>query len=84
MTYLAIFGGAVAFYLWVFALQRASPTRVASTIAVHPVSASVFAVIVIGEPVGVSLAVGVIAVLVGIWIATRAPRTVPSAERISA
>ena len=69
VTYLAIFGGAVAFYLWIFALQHATPTRVASTIAVHPISASIVAAIVIGEPVGLNLAVGVIAVLAGIWIA---------------
>ena len=69
VSYLAIFGGAVAFYLWVFALQRASPTRVASTIAVHPVTASILAAIVMGEPIGLSLAVGVAAVLAGIWIA---------------
>jgi drug/metabolite transporter (DMT)-like permease len=75
--YLAIFGGAVAFYLWVFALQRASPTRVSSTIAVHPISASIAEAIVMGEPVGLNLAVGVVAVLAGIWIAARAPRRVP-------
>jgi drug/metabolite transporter (DMT)-like permease len=69
VSYLAIFGGAVAFYLWVFALQRASPTRVASTIAVHPISASIVAAVVPGEPIGLNLAVGVVAVLAGIWIA---------------
>jgi drug/metabolite transporter (DMT)-like permease len=66
--YLAIFGGAIAFYLWIFALQRASPTRVASTIAVHPVSASIVAALVLGEPIGLNLAIGVVAVLAGIWI----------------
>jgi drug/metabolite transporter (DMT)-like permease len=69
VSYLAVFGGAIAFYLWVFALQRASPTRVASTIAVHPISASIVAAIVLGEPIGLSLWVGVVAVLAGIWIA---------------
>lgn len=77
VIYLAIFGGAAAFWLWVFALQHATPTRVASTIAVHPMSASIVAAIIIGEPIGLNLAVGVIAVLAGIWIATSAPRSVP-------
>jgi drug/metabolite transporter (DMT)-like permease len=81
VMYLAVFGGAVAFHLWIFALQHASPTRVASTIAVHPISASIVAAIVIGEPIGLNLAVGVAAVLAGIFIATRAPsREQPSAR----
>jgi drug/metabolite transporter (DMT)-like permease len=70
VAYLAAFGGAAAFYLWVFALQHATPTRVASTIAVNPVSASILAAIIIGEPIGLNLLLGVIAVLGGIWIAT--------------
>jgi drug/metabolite transporter (DMT)-like permease len=69
VSYLAIFGGAIAFYLWIFALQRATPTRVASTIAVHPISASIVAAAVMAEPIGLNLAVGVVAVLAGIWIA---------------
>jgi drug/metabolite transporter (DMT)-like permease len=73
VTYLAIFGGAIAFYLWIFALQHASPTHAASTIAVHPISASIVAAIVIGEPIGLNLAIGVIAVLAGIFITTRMP-----------
>lgn len=78
VIYLAIFGGAVAFSLWVFALQHATPTRVASTIAVHPISASILAAIIVGEPIGLNLAVGVVAVLAGIWIATSVPRSVPT------
>jgi len=70
VAYLAAFGGAAAFYLWVFALQHTTPTRVASTIAVNPVSASILAAIIIGEPIGFNLLLGVIAVLGGIFIAT--------------
>ena len=65
----------IALWLWIFALNRASPTRVASTMAMHPVSASILAAIIIGEPIGLNLAVGVIAVLAGIWIAASEPRT---------
>src|SRR5438105_6603218 len=61
VAYLAIFGAAAAFYLWIFALQHATPTRAASTIAVHPISASIFAAIVIGEPLRFNLALGVVA-----------------------
>ena len=83
LVYLAAVGTPVALYLWVFALPRASPTRVASTMAMHPVSASILAAIVIGEPIGLNLIVGVVAILGGIWIAASEPRYAPS-ERVSA
>jgi drug/metabolite transporter (DMT)-like permease len=41
---LGVFGGAAAFYLWVFALQRTTPTRVANTMTVNPIAASLLAV----------------------------------------
>ena len=74
--YLALGGGAAAFYLWNFALERTTPTRVANTMTVNPLAASIVATIVLGEPFGLSLVVGLIAVACGIWIASteRAPR----------
>jgi hypothetical protein len=37
--YLGVAGGALAFILWVLALERASPTRVANTMTVNPLAA---------------------------------------------
>ena len=68
---LGVFGGAAAFYLWVFALERTTPTRVANTMTVNPIAASLVAAAVIGEPLGVELALGIGAVGAGIWIAAR-------------
>jgi len=70
MLYLGAFAGALGFYLWVYALQHATPTRVANTITVSPIAAALLAAVLIGEPIGLSLVVGVIAVGVGIWIAS--------------
>ena len=70
VTYLGLFGGAVAFYLWVFALQRTTPTRVASTMTVNPIAASLLAAAIVGEPVGLPLLIGIVAVGAGIWVAT--------------
>jgi drug/metabolite transporter (DMT)-like permease len=83
LVYLAAVGTPAALYLWVFALPRATPTRVASTMAMHPVSASILAAIIIDEPIGPNLLLGVIAILTGIWIAASGPRAVP-AEQASA
>jgi drug/metabolite transporter (DMT)-like permease len=74
LVYLAAIGTPIALYLWVFALPRASPTRVASTMAMHPVSASILTAVVIGEPIGLNLLLGVIAILGGIFIAASEPR----------
>jgi drug/metabolite transporter (DMT)-like permease len=72
--YLGVFAGGVGFFLWVFALERATPTRVANTITVSPIAAALLGTILLGEPIGLSLVAGVIAVALGIWIsATRQP-----------
>jgi len=68
---LGVFGGAAAFYLWVFALERTTPTRVANTMTVNPIAASTVAALLIGEPIGLNLVVGIAAVGVGIWVASR-------------
>jgi drug/metabolite transporter (DMT)-like permease len=72
-TYLGVFGGALAFILWVLALQRTTPTRVASTMTVNPIAAALLANVLIGEAVTSNLIVGLLAVALGIWIATTEP-----------
>jgi drug/metabolite transporter (DMT)-like permease len=73
--YLAAFGGAAAFYLWILALQLTTPTRVASTMAVNPLAASAGAALVLGEPFGLNVLAGIVAVFLGIWIASTQART---------
>ena len=68
--YLGAFAGALGFYLWVYALERTTPTRVANTITVSPIAAALLAAVLVGEPIGPSLLIGVAAVGAGIWIAS--------------
>ena len=68
--YLAAVGGALAFLLWIYALQLASPTQVANTMTVNPFVAAALAAVILSEPVGVEILVGLAAVLAGLWIAT--------------
>jgi len=70
VTYLALGGGAAAFYLWNFALERTTPTRVANTMTINPLAASLVAAVIVGEPIGLNLIVGLAAVGVGIWLAS--------------
>ena len=65
-------GGALAFILWVITLERATPTRVASTMTVNPIAAGLLATQLVGEPItpNLALGLGLVAVFAGIWIAT--------------
>ncbi|MGH6903272.1 MAG: DMT family transporter [Geminicoccaceae bacterium] len=71
--YLGAAGGALAFVLWVLALEKATPTRVANTMTVNPVAAALLAAVLVSEPITLNLIVGLIAVFAGIWIATTTP-----------
>ena len=68
--YLGVAGGALAFILWVLALERATPTRVANTMTVNPLAAGLLATQLVGEPITPNLVLGLVAVFAGIWIAT--------------
>ncbi len=68
--YLGVGGGALAFILWVLALQRATPTQVANTMTVNPIAASLLAAVLVKEPITLNLVAGLVAVFAGIWIAT--------------
>ena len=82
-VYLGVAGGALAFILWVSALQRATPTRVASSVAVNPIAAAAVASWLVGEPIPLKLAIGLAAVFMGIWIATT-DRQISTTSGISA
>ena len=70
LAYLAVFGGAVGFFLWSFALAHTTPTRVAIAVTVNPVAAGLVGAALLGEPIGWNLVIGLIAVFAGIWIAS--------------
>ena len=71
--YLGVGGGALAFILWVMALERTTPTRVAVTMTVNPIAAGLLATVLVNEPITLNLVLGLIAVFAGIWIATTQP-----------
>jgi drug/metabolite transporter (DMT)-like permease len=70
MIYLGVFGGAAAFFLWVLALRMTTPTRVANTMTVNPIAASMLAAVLVQEPIGLNLVLGLAAVGGGIWLAS--------------
>ena len=70
VLYLGVFGGAAAFFLWVLALRMTTPTRVANTMTVNPIAASLLAAVIVAEPIGWNLVIGLTAVAAGIWLAS--------------
>lgn len=77
-VYLGAVGSALAFYLWAFALERTTPTRVAISVTVNPISASLVGAVLLGEPLSWTLMAGILTVFAGIWIATTAGRVMRS------
>ena len=73
-VYLGVGGGALAFILWVLALERATPTQVANTMTVNPIAAAILATQLVDEPITLNLVAGLVAVFAGIWIATTRSR----------
>jgi drug/metabolite transporter (DMT)-like permease len=81
--YLGAVGAALTFYLWAFALERTTATRVAISVTVNPISASLVGAALLHEPLSWNLMAGVVTVFVGIWIATTVGRGV-GARRLPA
>lgn len=69
VTYLGAFGAAITFTLWAFALERTTPTRVAISVTVNPVTAALMGAVLLGEALRWSLLLGIVTVLAGIWLA---------------
>lgn len=84
VLYLGVIGGALTFFLWVFALGRTTPTRVAISVAVNPVVAALLGVFMLGEPLGWPLLAGLAAVAAGIGLtATDGRRAAPASVAAS-
>lgn len=69
LLFLGVFGGAVGFGLWIWALQRSTPSRVAVFIAINPITAIVLSALVLHEAVTASFVLGLGVVLSGIVLA---------------
>jgi drug/metabolite transporter (DMT)-like permease len=59
----------VGYYIWLWALARATPTRVTVFLSLSPVTASALGVVLLGEDLSLLALAGVAAVVLGLWIA---------------
>jgi len=71
VVFLGVFGGALAFLLWTIALSRLSPTAVTVYVNVNPIVATLLAVALLDERVGLLFVAGFAAVTAGVYLVNR-------------
>ena len=82
LVFLGVFGGALGFFLWTFALSRLTPTQVAVYINLNPLVAMVLAAALLAEHLTIIFVAGFGAVLMGVLLVNWPKRTqAASAER---
>lgn len=77
LIFLGTLGGAFGFGLWIWALQRSTPSRVAVFIALNPMTAITLGVLLLDEPVTLAFLIGFAFVISGIVLANKSPTAEP-------
>jgi drug/metabolite transporter (DMT)-like permease len=84
LVFLGVFGGALGFFLWTFALTRLTPTQVAVYINLNPLVAMVLAAALLAEDLTIGFAAGFGMVLLGVLLVNWPKRGgVAPADRVS-
>jgi drug/metabolite transporter (DMT)-like permease len=79
LVFLGVFGGALGFFLWTFALTRLTPTQVAVYINLNPLVAMVLAAALLAERLTIIFVAGFGAVVLGVLLVNWPKRTRGSA-----
>ena len=61
----------VGYYLWLWALKHATPTRVTIFVALSPITATALGALLLGERITALFLLGLAAVAAGLWLANR-------------
>ena len=64
----------VGYYLWLWALGHAPPTQVTVFLALSPITAAGLGALLLEEAISRRLALGLVCVALGLWLAHRPPR----------
>jgi len=70
----------IGYFLWLWALNHAPATQVTVFLALSPLTAASLGAVVLGEHVSSLAGVGLIAVVLGLWLAHRTPHPSLSAS----
>lgn len=68
VVFLGVPGGALAFFLWTWALSRLTPTQVAVYVNLNPVVAALLGLLLLGERRSLTFALGFAAVVAGVGL----------------
>jgi drug/metabolite transporter (DMT)-like permease len=68
LVFLGVFGGALGFFLWTFALTRLTPTQVSVYINLNPLAAMMLAAALLAERLTIIFAAGFGAVVLGVLL----------------
>jgi drug/metabolite transporter (DMT)-like permease len=82
VLFLGIFGGAIVFFLWTFALTRLSPTQVAVYVNLNPMIATVLAATLLSERLTGIFIAGFVAVVGGVLVVNLPARRQPPGYQI--
>jgi len=77
ILFLGIFGGALGFFLWTFALTRLTPTQVAVYVNVNPMVAIIMGAVLLAEKLTGVFVIGFVAVVVGVFFVNWPKRIEP-------
>jgi len=61
----------IGYYLWLWALNHTTPTKVTVFLALSPITAAGLGAILLGENISIMLFLGLVCVVFGLWIAHR-------------
>lgn len=83
--FLGVFGAALSYFLWLWALRHTTPTLVAVAMPANPLAALLLGAALLGEPVTTAMIVGFCCVVVGITLSNwQGRRSVIARKRPSA
>jgi drug/metabolite transporter (DMT)-like permease len=68
----------VSYYLWLWALTELTATHVAVFLGLSPLTAAALGAVFLAEPLSVGFALGLGAVLTGLWLSHRPPGAAPA------
>ena len=69
--YIGTFGAGVGYFLWVWALERTTPSRVSIFLSLNPLTAMLLGAAFLNEPITPGFVIGLLAVLIGIVMVAR-------------
>lgn len=71
----------IGYYLWLWALNHTTPTRVTVFLALSPITAAGLGAVLLGEPLSMGLLVGLVCVALGLWLAYQPDVDTASSDR---